>query len=180
MPYWGEAEVIDLCKDWTPSAEMLQEEISIYTGSYMTQLPDRSATAFGMETFIFFWGMGWQITGLMLLGMGLFKSKILTAQREASFYKKLTFIGLIIGLIFGFIGIHQNGANNWSCEYSFFIGSQFNFFGSVPMALAYIGIIMLICKSNGFQKFKSWMAPVGRMALTNYLGQTIIATTIFY
>jgi len=89
-------------------------------------------------------------------------------------------IGFSIGLIFGIYGLMQNYARNWTCEYSFLLGSQWNFLGSVPMALGYIGLIMWLCKSNALPTLKKWLAPFGRMALTNYLMQSIIATFIFY
>jgi len=133
-----------------------------------------------LETFIFIMGLGWHITGLMLIGMGLFKSKVLTAERSKAFYKRMIFWGLGLGLIMGIIGLIQNYKNDWSCEYSFFIGSQFNFVGSLPMAFGYIGIVMLCCKTDWINVLEKWLAPVGRMALTNYLMQSIIATFIFY
>ena len=136
--------------------------------------------AIALETIIFLLGLGWQITSMMLVGMGLYKSKVLTAERSIPFYKKMGVIGLCIGLGLGIIGLVQNNAHNWSCEYSFFIGSQFNFVGSLPMALGYIGILIWWYKSNGATFLSTWLAPVGRMALTNYLLQSIIGTFIFY
>ena len=180
IPYMSTAEVADMCVSWQPSAEKIMVETAAYRGHWFDHFSYRSTTAFGLETYIFLLGLGWQITGLMLIGMGLFKAKILTAERSISFYKRMMVIGLSIGLAFGIYGLQQNYAHNWSCEYSFLIGSQWNFLGSVPMALGYIGMIMWFCKSNYLPTLKKWLAPFGRMALTNYLMQSIIATFLFY
>ena len=145
-----------------------------YQSSWIDHFPYRSKMAIALETFIFLLGLGWQITSMMLVGMGLYKSKVLTAERSIPFYKKMGVIGLCIGLGLGIIGLVQNNAHNWSCEYSFFLGSQFNFVGSLPMALGYIGILIWWYKSNGATFLSTWLAPVGRMALTNYLLQSII------
>ncbi len=77
-------------------------------------------------------------------------------------------------------GILRNYQANWSFNYSMFIGNQFNYWGSILVALGHIGVIMLICKSSYFSKLIGRFAAVGRMALSNYLLQTIICTTIFY
>lgn len=151
-----------------------------YQSSWIDHFPYRSKMAIALETIIFLLGLGWQITSMMLVGMGLYKSKVLTAERSIPFYKNMGVIGLCIGLGLGIIGLVQNNAHNWSCEYSFFIGSQFNFVGSLPMALGYIGILIWWYKSNGATFLSTWLAPVGRMALTNYLLQSIIGTFIFY
>lgn len=180
IPYMSSADVADMCASWQPNTEALVTETTAYRGPWFEHFPYRSKTAFGLETTIFLLGLGWQITGLMLIGMGLFKANILTAERSISFYKKMMLLGFSIGLVFGFYGLQQNYAHNWSCEYSFLIGSQWNFLGSVPMALGYIGMIMWLCKSAFLPILKKWLAPFGRMALTNYLMQSIIATFIFY
>ena len=156
------------------------EEKAAYRGSWLEQMPKRMETAIGLQTFIFLFNLGWHITGLMLVGMALYKNKVLTAERSRSFYRRLMAVGFGLGLIIGIIGLIQNYAQDWSCEYSFFIGSQFNFWGSLPMALGYVGLLMLLCKSRIVNTLKKWLAPVGRMALTNYLLQSVIATFIFY
>lgn len=180
MPHWSAEEIAETCGGWNPSAEKILAETKGYRGGWWEQLPFRGNLAFALETFIFIAGLGWQITGLMLVGMGLFKSKVLTAERSKGFYQKMMRWGFGIGLTLGVIGLHQNYQNGWSCEYSFFIGSQFNFLGSLPMALGYIGLVMWLCKSDVIDRLNKWLAPVGRMALTNYLMQSMIATTIFY
>lgn len=180
MPYWEVKEVTDLCAGWTPTTEVIAAETAGYRGGWWEQLPFRSSLAFMLETFIFIMGLGWHVTGLMLVGMGLFKSKVLTAERSKAFYKKMIFWGFGLGLPLGVIGLIQNYKHDWSCEFSFFLGSQFNYLGSLPMALGYIGIVMLCCKTDWINVLEKWLAPVGRMALTNYLMQSIIATFIFY
>ena len=52
-------------------------------------------------------------------------------------------------------------------------------FAVVPMALAYASGFVLLCQAGG-ERWLRQFAPVGRMALTNYLSQTILCTTIFY
>ncbi len=180
MPYWPPEEVAQTCVSWQPTEAYILAETAAYQSHWWAHFPYRAKAAFGLETFIFIMGIGWQITGLMLIGMGLFKAKVLTAERATAFYKKMMVIGFSIGLIFGIYGLMQNYARNWTCEYSFLLGSQWNFLGSVPMALGYIGLIMWLCKSNALPTLKKWLAPFGRMALTNYLMQSIIATFIFY
>ncbi len=178
--YMSTEEVADFCTSWQPTTEKIIAETTAYRGQWFDHFPYRSTTAFALETYFFVLGLGWQITGLMLIGMGLFKAKILTAERSISFYKKMMLIGFSIGLAFGIYGLMQNYAHNWSCEYSFLIGSQWNFLGSVPMSLGYIGMIMWLCKSDFMKVLQKWLAPFGRMALTNYLMQSVIATFLFY
>ncbi|MEP7165479.1 MAG: DUF418 domain-containing protein [Ferruginibacter sp.] len=50
----------------------------------------------------------------------------------------------------------------------------------VPLSLAYVSSVCLMwIRTKGNNKWK-WLAPAGRMALTNYLMQTIICISIFY
>lgn len=51
--------------------------------------------------------------------------------------------------------------------------------GRVSMALAWLGIFLLLCKSPLFGLLKASVGAVGRMALTNYLGHSLMAAILF-
>ena len=52
--------------------------------------------------------------------------------------------------------------------------------GRLTMALAHIGLIILIFQAGWLRWLTSRLAAVGQMALTNYLMQSLICTTLFY
>jgi uncharacterized protein len=52
--------------------------------------------------------------------------------------------------------------------------------GVAPLALAYAAGIALLWQRAWWQRRFATLAPVGRMALTNYLLQTVVAIALFY
>ncbi len=65
-------------------------------------------------------------------------------------------------------------------SYSFFLGDQFNYWASPLISLGYVGATMLIFKSANLAKMAWPLACVGQMALSNYLFQTVLCTSLFY
>lgn len=77
-------------------------------------------------------------------------------------------------------GAWWNFVAGWHWERSMFLGSQFNYWGSLSMAFGYVGIVMLAVRREWFSALQMRLAAAGRMAFTNYIAQTLICTTIFY
>jgi uncharacterized protein len=180
LPFWPPEAYQQALLDWKPSADTISEEIAAYQGSWLEQMAHRIPTAIEYQTFVFLVYVAWRAGGLMLVGMALFKWGVLTAKRSKRFYAMLASIGFGLGLPLVIYGVIRNLELNWSYDYSMFFGTQFNYLGSLFISLGYIGAVMLICKSASLKKLTHPLALVGRMALTNYLLQSIIFTGIFY
>ena len=180
MDFWPPESIAETQQSWLPPAETLQAEINAYTGSFSDQLAQRSGSALFLETFVFLSTFLWRAGGLMLVGMAFYKWGILSAKKSKQFYVTGFIISWIIGLSVVIYGLFQHYANNWSMEYSMFIGSQFNYWGSLFVSFGIMCLVMLMAQSNRFNDLKKRMAAVGQMALTNYLMQSFICVLIFY
>ena len=122
-----------------------------------------------------------KVLGMFLLGFYAGRKMIYAdLENHVSLFKKLRFWGFVIGIPSAvtctYFGIFQKSIPN-----PLGLGNTFFYaFSVVPLCLAYTSVICLHwIKRKGNSKLKV-LAPVGRMALTNYLMQTIIGITLYY
>ncbi|MGK0275326.1 MAG: hypothetical protein ACI9N0_001710 [Ilumatobacter sp.] len=114
--------------------------------------------------------------GLMLIGIGLFRLGFVqgTAGHEA--YQRVAMWGLGIGVPLSIVGLLINTSADWAGS-SAIPGLAISTFGTVPMALGYVSLIVLwASRSSGGVHAR--LRAVGQMAMTNYLTQTIIGVAI--
>jgi len=180
MPYWPEEAVDSTMKSWKPDESSLQHHLEGIRGNWVAQMGVRVPGTLFMQTGLFMMQTFWRVMAMMLMGMALYKWNVLSSGRSVKFYFQMTGIGLVIGYGLSTAGVVINFNREWTMEFSMFMGAQFNYVGSVAVALGYVGIVMLLSKSVRYSKFKSVFAKVGRMAFSNYILQTLICTFIFY
>ncbi len=180
LPYWPEdVRSGFVLESWHPDLAGAAAEINAYRGGWLEQMAHRVPAALEMQTFILMiWGF-WRAAGLMLIGMALYKLGVLSAQRSPAFYTKLVAVGVLIGLPMVSYGVYWNFANDWG-PLSLFYGSQFNYWGSLPVSLAWVAAVMLAWQRQLLPRLLARLAAVGRTAFSNYILQTLICTSIFY
>lgn len=180
MSQWPPESLEGTRQFWAPSATEIAAEISAVTGNLQEQISHTSASAIMLETFVFFILFLWRAGGLMLVGMGLYKWGILTGKRSKKFYRNGFLISWLLGLPIIILGLVKNFENGWSMEYSMYIGSQFNYIGSLFFSFGLICLVMLWARSNFLKAVQQRMIAVGQMALSNYLLTSVICVLIFY
>ncbi|MCK5513469.1 MAG: DUF418 domain-containing protein [Deltaproteobacteria bacterium] len=180
MPYWPEETLQSTMQTWRPDELALHHYLAAYRGNWLEQMEIRVPGTLFMQTGLFFMQTFWRVMSMMLLGIALFRWSILSAERSKGFYLRMTIIGLLTGSLLSALGVALNFKNEWSLEFSMFLGKQFNYVGSVGTALGYVGLVMLICKSSSLKGIKRVLSLVGRMAFTNYILMTLICTFLFY
>jgi uncharacterized protein len=162
---------------WTPRPAIINLEIAQYRGKWAEQMHHRVPAALETQTWYFVSHLLWQITGLMLMGMALFKLGVLSAARSRAFYLRMGTLGFGGGILLIALGLWRGFATKWDLLDFALVSQQLQYWGNLFVALGWTALVMLLCQ-RGWQ-LRS-VAAVGRMALTNYLLQTVICTTIFY
>ena len=114
--------------------------------------------------------------GLILVGAGLYRTGFMNGGMPASTYRRTVLVGLAIGLPLAAAGVILTAVNSYSREIAF-VGQIPNTVGTIPASLGYMSLIIL-WNSREDSWIKGRLRAVGRMALTNYLMQTILGVLV--
>ncbi len=176
----GELVEEGLSQGFYPEPEDLQKEADALRGSFVDRMAYRAPDVFFMQTFLFFmWGI-WRSGGCMALGMALYKTGFLAGKSSTGAYLVSIVAGLGAGIPLILLGVQSNTASGFDTIHQFQVGMSYNYAGSMGVAFAWVGLIMLLCKHGAMDWLTSALANVGRMAFTNYLMQTLICSIIFF
>ena len=117
--------------------------------------------------------------GLMMIGLGLFKSGILKGNATQRNYRMWIGVGVVS---LGLIGWQswQMLAEGFPFPRAFGIFRIANTLLCLPVALGYAGLLILLGRLRLGAVLLYPLSCAGRMAFTNYLTQSLIMTAIFY
>ncbi len=163
-----------------PTPEELAHEIEQHRGSFAEVHSVRVAETVMMQTQGLLMFVLWRASGLMLLGMGLMKLGVFSGKRSKRFYAILVGVGYGLGVPLVWFGMEGLIDHGFDIIYRFQVGNQLNYVGGILVALGHVGVVMLLCQREALKWLTGRLAAVGRMALTNYLVQSILCTTLFY
>ena len=163
-----------------PTPAQVARELDARRGSYGSAFVWSAAHMVELLTFVVPVLLFWDALAMMMLGMALYKTG--TLQGEGGSNRRwvlLVAVALPIGLLI-------NGSEVWRAVSSGFdILSYFAFmqwtypFGRLGVARGYLGIVVLMCRLGLLGGVRAALAATGRMALTNYLMQSLICLFLF-
>lgn len=112
--------------------------------------------------------------GLMLIGVALYRLGIVQGKRDNAYYRRLAGWGLGVGVAITAVGSVWHIATDWSADHAI-TGTIPTGLGTIPMALGYMALIIMWSRSGS--RYVERFNNAGRMALTNYLTQSILGLT---
>ena len=117
----------------------------------------------------------WESLAYMMLGMALFRLRWFDASRSTSLYVSMIVIGFGIGLSVNTWEQYDSIQHNYRSTFTY---GTYDI-GRMAMSFGYIGLIMLVCKMAWLPRVRNTLSAVGKMALTNYITQSVICNIIF-
>ncbi len=120
----------------------------------------------------------WDVLPMMLLGIALYKMKVITAELSYKAYLLMILIGYGVGLSINYYETIMVLYDNFSIPSQLKASLTYPF-GRIAMAFGHIGMVMIFCKSSILTFLKKALAAVGKMALTNYIMQSVICAIVF-
>jgi len=156
MQYIANETVISLSRSWEPGVVTVDEQ------EYFDAL---LALGFLLRAL-----------GMILIGAGLYRMGFMNGGKLAKTYQHTAWVGLAIGLPLAAVGVIFTAVNDYSREIAF-VGQIPNILGTIPASLGYMSLIIL-WNNRADNWLKHRLRAVGRMALTNYLTQTILGVLV--
>ena len=161
-------------------AKNREEEQIFTTGSYFEavvfrarEFPGKAAGDAGFATVLI---------GMFLIGVWFVRSGVMeNTGAHLPLFRKLAWYALPLGIGLGLVGSmiavsHVPGDDKDGFQFARGLATL----GNLPACLGYMGLVVLMLHSKSvFAKIRV-LAPAGRMALTNYLTESLISTFIFY
>ncbi|WP_020210179.1 DUF418 domain-containing protein [Gilvimarinus chinensis] len=165
-----------------PDDAELARQIDALQGNYVSVFSELKPTIIAYQSTIVYQGGLFDALGMMLIGMALFKTGVLTAQRSTRFYASLALGGIGIGATVNALELAALIRHDFSLlavlKWSF-LGLYYDV-GRVPLTLGYVGLFLWLAKTARLTRVRQALAVCGRMALTLYVSQSALGAFIFY
>ncbi len=173
------ASLADMNSKLGPSAASYPKDIAIYLGNYASIVGHRTGDSL-TEPLVMVLMFMWETVGLMLVGMALFKSRMLTGDWDPARYRKWALRCFLIStppLVA--LAVYQI-KSGFSAVSTFGASSSLSEPFDIVMAIGWAALIMWLVQVKANDAMRMRLAATGRMAFTNYLTTSIVMTTIFY
>jgi uncharacterized protein len=178
-------EAMDAFRNWYAgiTAFMRQGNLPdaiLATGTYWEIVPKTTQDFWAAQSWFIYYVGG--VFSMFLLGLYVGKRQILqNVDDHLPLLKRTLLIGLIIGVIFNSIYVWNTLHPQWiDPRYSRFVGVGSRTIGAPALMLFYVcGLTLLTRKDLWLERLRP-LGNLGRMALSNYLLQSLICVFIFY
>lgn len=157
---------------------LLQEELPVY--NYLRSFTDNfllRVNLFGTQAVANGIILTPEILSLFLIGLYVGKKDVFSRIEElAGILKKMQIVSLIVSVLcfIPMVKLYLESSTYRQLDQYFFV-----WFSGKTMAIFYVTTILLLLRKEKWRKRLKSFTYVGKMALTNYIGQTVVSIFVF-
>ena len=118
------------------------------------------------------------VFGMMLIGMALFRLGVLTLERGTGLYVAMTLGGYAVGLATNALETRYIMDQGFAALAFAEVSTTYDL-GRLGMTIGHLGLLLLFVRSGWLRIVRRAFAAVGRMAITNYLMHSAICLVLF-
>ena len=158
----------------------MEKSLRKVRGDYASLYKYQSERSFNSEIEYMYFGL-WDILIFMFLGMAFYKNGVLLGNASSKVYWLMALGGLAAGIFLTWYRLKPVIDLNFN-NYEIIKQTKFELY-EVARTIRSVGVfavIMLLYKSGWFKWLFAMMRPVGQMAFTNYLMQSLLVGLFFY
>jgi uncharacterized protein len=161
-----------------PSPEALAKDAAKWRGNPLEVIGERAKFLATWHGLPFYDPANCDIWSMMFIGMGLFKLGVFSAAKSYRSYLSIAVAGYLIG-------IPLSSWMAWLALRSHFdrvtvLSTQVaTDLERLPVALAYMAVLMILCKAGRLRWLTGLLAAIGQTALSNYILQSVICSLVF-
>jgi uncharacterized protein len=125
-------------------------------------------------------GRIWQILGLFLWGMAAGRSRFFESIDEHRALCRKLLAGAAVAFAVFFTLRLSIGDESTSDNLGYLAGKLVGSYANLALTLVWITGFALLYQQGPWRRLLSSLAPLGRMSLTNYFGQSLVGVPFFY
>lgn len=162
--------------DMQSSDEEAQEQLRVHTDGTIAELLAQRSIGFAFWMIFSSLWFNWRVLSMLFLGAALMKLGFFE-ERRAGWHKRAALLGLSFGL--GLEALTTWAA--WSDLSGLLSGltASLHELSSLGLALGYMGVIALLVHSGSLERLIKAVSAVGRLSLSNYILQSVVANLLF-
>lgn len=158
----------------------MAQDVRLYRSGYWDIFLAQVQEVMNQQSTLFYRRHFFQIGGMMLIGMALYRWGILSGRAPWPVYLALLVLGYGLGGWMRGADIYHAAVTGFDPLTLARLEEGRLDLGRLPVALGHVGLIGLLCRWGYARWLTRPLAATGRLALTNYISQTLIATHLFY
>ncbi len=168
----------EIRKNVKPTPEEVEKTNKKWRGGIVDVLKVRAEIVRQWHAMPYYHYMYLDLFSMMFLGMAFFKMGIFSGAKPARFYAITAAAGYAIGLPVNSFTAWVRVSSGFDLVTITYSGIAYDL-GRLSIAMAHVGVLMLLHKAGLFRWILRPLAAIGQMALSNYLFHSLVCSTIF-